>query len=185
MNDLIQLWMPVLVTAVAVFVASSLIHMVLKWHNSDYKKLANEDEVMATLRSGSAAPGQYVFPHCLDMKQMQDEAMQKKYRDGPVGFVTLVKSAGTPNMAPQLIKWFLYTVAVAAIAGHIALRAVGSGDSHYAGHLVGLISFLTYAGGSVQQGIWMGRPWISVAKDLLDALIYGTVSALVFWWLWA
>jgi len=185
MNDVIQLWLPVLVTAVGVFVASSLIHMVFKWHNSDYKKLTNEDEVMATLRAGAAGPGQYVMPHCIDMKQMQDEAMQKKYREGPVGFITLVKCVGAPNIAPQLIKWFIYTVFVAFIAGHIALRALGAdSESHHAGHLVGLISFLTYAGGSVQQGIWMGKPWTSVAKDLLDALIYGTVGAFVFMWLW-
>ena len=185
MNDFIQLWMPVLVTAVGVFVASSLIHMVFKWHNSDYKKLANEDEVMAALRAGSAGRGLYVMPHCMDMKQMQDEAMQKKYRDGPVGFITLVRCVGTPNMAPQLIKWFVYTLAVAAIAGHIAVHTYGlNADPHRAAHLVGLISFLTYAGGSVQAGIWMGKPWISVVKELLDSFIYGTVSALIFMWLW-
>jgi hypothetical protein len=185
MHTLVELWMPVLVAAVGVFVASSLIHMVFKWHNSDYKKLANEDEVMASFRAGNAGPGQYVIPHCTDMKQMQDESMQKKYREGPVGFVTLVKCVGTPNIAPQLIKWFIYNIVVATASACISVHAYGlAGDSHWAAHLAAMVTFLTYAGGSVQQGIWMGKPWISVAKDLLDALIYATVTAFAFAWLW-
>jgi len=34
------------------------------------------------------------------------------------------------------------------------------------------------------MGIWMGKPWSSVIKDLADALIYGLLSAGVFGWLW-
>jgi hypothetical protein len=184
MSHLMQLWLPILAAAVFVFVASSLIHMVFKWHNSDYSKLSNEDEVMATLRAGSPRPGQYVLPHCADMKQMQDESMKQKYRAGPVGFLTLVP-AREPNIAPSLIRWFIFNIVVAAIAGGIALQTYGlQANPHYAGHLAGLTSFLTYAGGSVQSGIWMGKPWKSVAKDLLDALIYGTVSAFTFMLLW-
>jgi hypothetical protein len=184
MNELVQLWLPILATAVLVFVASSLIHMVFKWHNSDYQRLSNEDEVMAAIRAGSAGKGQYVFPYCIDMKKMQDEAMQQKYRQGPVGFLTLVPS-GAPKMGGHLIKWFLMNLVIAAVAAAIALQIYGlHADSHSTGHLIGLISLLTYAGGSVQAGIWMGKPWGAVAKDLLDALIYGTVSALTFMWLW-
>ena len=184
MNALPHLWLPILVAAVLVYIASTLIHMVFKWHNSDYRKLANEEEVQAVLRKGAPAPGQYVVPHCGDMKAMRDEAVVKKFVDGPVGFLTVVKS-GPPKMGGTLALWFLYNLLVAIVAGAIALQVYGlPGNAHYAGHLVGLVTFLTYAGGSVQSGIWMGRPWTSVLKDLLDALIYGVVSALAFWWLW-
>ena len=179
-----QLWLPILVTAVLVFIASSLIHMVFKWHNADFKKLSNEDAVSAAIRAGSPAPGQYVLPHCADMKAMQAEEMQKKYIDGPIGLLTLRKN-GPPSIGGSLIQWFVYTLVVAAIAGAIALRIFGvPGNAHGAGHLVGLISFLTYAGGSVQASIWMGKPWISVVKDLFDGLIYATISGLIFMWLW-
>ena len=184
MHDLPQLWLPILVTAVAVFIASSLIHMVFKWHNSDYRKLSNEDAVRDAIRAGAPAPGQYVVPHCADMKDMQGEAMQKKFIDGPVGMLTLRKN-GPPSMGGSLIQWFIYTLLVASIAGAMALRIFGvQGSAHGAGHLVGLVSFLTYTGGSVQMGIWMGKPWGSVAKDILDGLIYGIISVLVFTWLW-
>jgi len=184
MHDLPQLWLPILVSAVAVFVASSLIHMVLKWHNSDYKKLSNEDAVRDAIRAGAPAPGQYVLPHCADMKDMQGEAMQKKFIDGPVGFLTLRKN-GPPTMGGSLIQWFVFNLAIATVAAAIALQTYGlQGESHRAGHLVGMLSLMAYGGSSVQAGIWMGKPWVSVAKDLLDALIYATLSALTFVWLW-
>jgi len=185
MNDLIQLWLPVIVAAVSVFVASSLIHMVFKWHNSDYQKLSNEDAVLAAIRAGSPAPGLYVLPHCADMKDLQNEEMQKKFREGPVGFMTL-KQPGPPAMGGALFKWFVFNLVVAAIVGAITLHVFGERPdaNRAAGHMVGVLSFLTYAGSSIQAGIWMGKPWGSVAKDLLDGAIYALVSALSFWWLW-
>jgi hypothetical protein len=184
MHDLPQLWLPILTTAALVFVASSLIHMLFKWHNSDYQKLSNEDAVLAALRAGAPGPGQYVLPHCADMKAMQAEDMLQKYRDGPVGMLTL-KANGPPAMGKALFNWFLLNLAVATIGAALALQTYGlQANPHHAGHLVGVLSFLTYAGGSLQAGIWMGKPWRSVAKDLLDGLIYGTISALVFMWLW-
>ena len=184
MNSISQLWMPVLATAVFIFIASSLIHMVFKWHNADYKKLANEDDVRAAIRVGSPAPGQYILPYCADMKDMQAEAMQKKYVEGPIGIITLRKAC-PPSMAMPLSLWFLYTIAIAAFAGCLAMQAfAGKANSPAAGHLVGVVSFLAFTGGSVQMGIWMGKPWGSVAKDVLDGLIYATIAALTFMWLW-
>jgi hypothetical protein len=184
MSDLLQAWLPVAVSAVGVFVASSLVHMVFKWHNSDYRPLPNEDEVRAALRAGGAGPGPYVIPHCGDMKRMREEPMQQKFREGPVGFLTLVPN-GAPRMGKALGLWFLLNLAIAAIAGGLAVRYVGlAGDGHAAGHLAGLLSLLAYGVGSLQAGIWMGKRPASIAKDLLDALIYALVTAFAFAWLW-
>jgi len=182
--SLTHLWLPILLSAVIVFVASSLIHMVLKWHNSDYRALSNEEEVRAAIRKGSPAPGQYVIPHCADMKEMEKPEVQQKYMDGPVGFLMLSPS-GAPNMGKALGLWFLYSAAVAFMAAYVAGHTLGAG-AHYLKvfRIVGTVSFLTYAGGSVQAGIWMGKPWRSVVKDLADGLIYGLLSAGVFGWLW-
>ncbi len=184
MSDVVQLWLPIVLTAVFVFIASSLIHMVFKWHNSDYGKLINEDDVGAAIRAGNPKPGQYVFPHCLDMKEMQSDAMMKKYNDGPIGLLT-IRPNGRPSMGPALLMWFLFTLSIAAVAALITVQGLGlQTNSHSAGHMVGLISLLAYAGGSIQQGIWMGRPWGSVAKDLLDGFIYALISALTFLYFW-
>ncbi len=186
MNEVIQLWLPILAAAIFVFVASSLIHMVFKWHNSDYRKLANEDAVAAALRAGAPSPGLYTLPHCTDMKDMQGEAMQNRFREGPVAFIT-VKPNGLPAMGPTLGAWFLLNLIVAAVAAVVSLHAFGFSAEDAAcraGCLGGVVAFMSYFIGSASDGIWMGRPWSAVAKDLLDAIIYGVVTGLAFWWLW-
>src|ERR1700675_185416 len=96
MITLAQLWLPIVVAAVVVFAASSLIHMVFKWHNSDYLRLANEDAVRAAVRSSTPAPGQYMIPYCEHGKAMQSPEMLQKFNEGPIAFVTLIPS-GPPS----------------------------------------------------------------------------------------
>ncbi len=184
MISLGQLWIPILASAVGVFVASSLIHMVLKWHNSDYRKIANEDEVRSAIRASGAAPGQYVMPHCAEMKDMQKPEMQEKFKQGPVAFLTLIPP-GPPTMGKALGLWFAFTLGVSIALAYLASRTLPQGASFMqVCRLVGIVALLAYAGGSVANGIWMGRPWKSVAKDVADGVIYGLVSAVLFAWLW-
>jgi len=46
MVSITALWLPILLSAVIVFVASSIIHMLLPIHKSDYRKLPDEEKVM-------------------------------------------------------------------------------------------------------------------------------------------
>lgn len=184
MTALFALWLPILVSAIAVFIISSVIHMVLKWHMPEYRQLGNEDAVRAAIRAGNPAPGQYVFPHCADMKDMANEAMLKKYHDGPVGYLILGANSA-PGIGRSLSQWFVMGLVIAAIAGVATAQVIGlDGHSHAAAHNVGIITLLAYAMGSVQDAIWKCQPWRSVAFYLLDAMLYAIASALVFWWLW-
>src|SRR5687768_4833422 len=124
MNSFLSLWLPILLSAVVVFIISSLIHMVLKWHAGDYNALSNEDAVRAAIRAGNPAPGRYVVPHCRDMKDMGSEAMLQKYREGPVGHFTLGPS-GVPRMGKFLGQWFLWSLIVAAVAAYLAAGIYG------------------------------------------------------------
>jgi hypothetical protein len=185
MNALLALWLPILLSAVVVFVISSLVHMVLKWHASDYSALANEDAVRDAIRAGNPAPGRYVLPHCKDMKDMGREAMVKKYQEGPVGHFTLGPS-GAPNMGKYLGLWFLWSLAIAALAGYLSWRACGLGHEHAAraAQWAGSITFIAHGFGTVTESIWMMRPWSGSVKYLLDAALYALGSGLVFLWLW-
>src|SRR5437870_11707145 len=84
MGALTVLWIPILLSAVIVFVASSIIHMVLPYHRSDYKKLPDEDKVTAALRSAGVTRGMYVFPYCTH-KEMKSPEILEKQKQGPVG----------------------------------------------------------------------------------------------------
>ena len=183
MVSLAQLWLPIVVAAVGVFVASSLIHMIFKWHNSDYRKLPNEDDVRKVV-GGSNAPGQYFIPYCTDPSEFKKPEVVQKFVDGPVAML-VVRPSGPPTMGMQLGLWFAFNIVIAICAAYLAAKSIPAGAS--AGQIarvVCTVTFLAYAGGSVTGSIWMGKPWASTAKEVLDALIYGVVSALAFAWLW-
>ena len=180
----IALWLPVLASAVAVFVASSIIHMALKWHMGDYKRLANEDAVRAAIRAGSPGPGQYVMPYCPDHKLMRTPEFQKKFEEGPVAFMT-VRANGFPAMGGALGGWFFYNVAVSALAACAAAAGLAPGASTGAiCTITGLAALLAYGGGPVQHFIWMGKPGRALATELLDAIIYAVLVAAVFAMMW-
>ena len=184
MVSLTQLVVAIIGSAVAVFVASSLVHMVFKWHNKDMRGFSNEDAVRAALRAGNAAPGQYVVPYCSDMKDMARPETLQKYTDGPIAFM-MVQRNGAPRMGPLLGQWFVLNLLVAIVAGYLASCTVPAGASFLAvARVVSLVTFMAYATGSVSYSIWFGKPWGSTVKDLLDAFIYGLVTACVFGWLW-
>lgn len=184
MVSLLQLWLPILLSAVLVFLASSLIHMVFKWHNSDYRKLPNEDEVRAAIRKGDPAPGQYVMPYFGDMQAMQSPEAQQKYAEGPVAMLYL-KASGCPNMGSALLAWFLFSVVISFAVAYLTSRTVAPG-AHclQVFRVAGTAAFLAYAGNAAQAAIWMGKPCRSAAKEILDGFIYGLVTAGAFAWLW-
>ena len=184
MEFIAQLWLPIIVSAVLVFIASSLIHMVFKWHNADYHKFANEDAVRAALRGSSPAPAEYSVPYCADMKDMKSPEMMKKFEEGPIAWIT-VRPNGAPQMGGLLGMWFVYTLVLGVIAAYVAHKTLGpEANFLQVCRVVSALTFLAYVGGSVQLGIWFGKPWGSVAKDVLDGAIYAAITAVTFAWLW-
>ncbi|MDB6095182.1 MAG: hypothetical protein JWM32_2744 [Verrucomicrobia bacterium] len=185
MNELLALWLPILLSAVVVFVISSLVHMLLKWHSSDYGTLPNEDAVRDAIRAGNPAPGRYVMPRCKEMKEMASEAMKKKYAEGPVGHLTLLPN-GMPKMGKYLGQWFLWSLVIAVVAAYLPAHIYGLGHFHArsAAKLAGIITFIAHGFGTISESIWTGRPWSQSVKYLIDAALYAIGSAVVFLWLW-
>ena len=170
MVPLAQLWLPALVSAILIFAASSVIHMLLKWHNAEYRPFTDEEAVRAAMRGNPA--GQYVVPYIGDMKRMKEPEMQRKFSEGPVAFVTM-RRAGSFSMGAPLALWFAYTFVISAIAGRVTLGLPTA---------AGVVAFVAYAGGAIQHGIWMGKPWSSVTKEVLDAAIYAVITGAAFAW---
>jgi hypothetical protein len=185
MHTLLSLWLPILLSAVVVFVISSLIHMVFKYHASDYGTFANEDAIRAAIRAGNPAPGRYVFPQCKDMKDMATEAMQQKYREGPVGHITLLPN-GPQNMGKYLGLWFLWSLVIAAVTAWLTAKVYGLEHTPVLGaaKFFAAITFIAHGFGTITESIWVGRPWSQSAKYLLDAALYAVGSGAVIYWLW-
>src|SRR5262245_57944568 len=110
-----SLWLPILVAAILVFVASSIIHMATPWHKSDCVKAPNEDKVMDALRPFAFPPGDYAMPHPADMADMKSPAFIEKMNKGPVMVFTVMPN-GVFAMGQSLVLWFLYSVVVAVFA---------------------------------------------------------------------
>lgn len=182
MVTLANLWLPIVVATVGVFGASSLVHMLFKWHNSDYQKLPDEDAVRGVI--GKLPAGQYTIPHCIDMKLMQAPEMRQKFTDGPVAML-MVRPRGMPNMGAHLGQWFGLCAMISVITAYMAAHTVPWGVSFLAVcRMTGGCAFLAHGAGAFTNAIWMGRPWRSAMKDVLDATIYATVTAVSFGAFW-
>ena len=176
-----ELWLPILVSAIIVFVVSALVWMVLPWHKSDFEKTGNEDAVRDALKG--SAPGYYMVPYCTDPAELKNEEVAQKYIDGPQAFITVVPN-GMPQMGPKLIMSFLFYILVGIICAYFVTRTAGP-DASYLGvfRIAGATAFIAYGVGYFQESIWFGRPWSLTAKNLLDAFIYGLLTGGVFGWL--
>ncbi|MEZ5283853.1 MAG: hypothetical protein R2712_03375 [Vicinamibacterales bacterium] len=184
MVPLTSLLLPVLLSAVLVFVASSLIHMVLGYHNTDYGKLPREDDVIAALRPMQIPPGDYFLPHAGGPAGLKDPVFQDKWKKGPVATIT-VMPAGANFMGAQLAQWFVYAAVVAFFAGYVASRTIGPGSDYLVVfRVVGTSAFMGYALGLWQMSIWYKRSIATSLKSTLDGLIYACLTAGAFGWLW-
>lgn len=184
MISLAQLWLPVVLSAVGVFIASSILHMVLKfWHMPDYRGFSNEDAVRAAIRGGNPAPGMYIVPTCR-MEDMKKPEVVEKFETGPVGFMIL-RPNGAPRIGKSLVLWFVLCLVISFFCALVASVALAAGaDGHRVFHVTALVALMAYAAGAFHLGIWWGQPWRAVVKDAVDGLIYAIVTGLVFMWLW-
>ena len=180
----LSLWLPVVLSAVIVFVVSSIIHMVLPYHKSDFKKLPSEDEVMDALRPFNIPPGDYVVPSPGSSQEMKDPAFINKMEKGPVAFMSVLENKA-PSMTTSLIQWFVYCLLVGFFAAYVSGRALGPG-AHYLAvfRFVGATAFIGYAVGLWQNSIWYKRAWSTTLKSTFDGFIYALFTAGTFGWLW-
>ena len=178
------LWLPVVLSAVIVFVASSILHMALKYHQSDYKQVPDEGNVMEAMRKAGVAPGDYHFPYATTMKEAGTPEMMEKFKQGPVGTM-IVRPSGAPAMGKALTQWFIYCLVISFFLAYIASRTLDPG-AHYLAvfRIVGTVGFMTYAGANAAESIWTGRAWSTTLKNLFDGFVYATLTAGVFGWLW-
>lgn len=178
-----SLWLPVVVAAVAVFLMSSIIHMVLKYHKADYKKLSDEDSVAQALRKAVPGPGLYMIPYCTE-SQMKDPAVRKKFEEGPVGILAMMRPA-PPNMGKYLGQWFLFCLLVSFFTGYVARHALApDADGIDVLRLTATVAFMAYAFGRIQESIWMAIPWPNSLRGLIDGVLYALTTGIVFKLLW-
>ena len=183
MIPLLQLLLPIVLSAVAVFLASSVVHMVLPHHRSDFAKIPSEDEVMDAMRKFSPPHGDYIIPHPPN-RAMKDPVYLEKVNKGPIMIMTVM-----PNRFGEMGKllgiWFVYLLIVMGLAAHVTGRVVGIGaPSRDVFHTISLFVFAAMALALVQNSIWYARKWSSTFKSLVDSVVYAVIAGGIFVWLW-
>lgn len=183
MVSLAQLWLPILLSAVAVFLVSFVTHMVLRYHDTDFQKLPNEDPILTALSPHNIPVGEYMFPH-MSREQMKDPVYIEKRKRGPAGILTVMPN-GMPALGGYLAKWFVYSLVCSLFAAYLAGAALPAGaEGSEVFRFTMTVGFLAYGLALVHDSIWFGRRWSTTIKNLIDAALYGAATAAVFVWLW-
>ena len=183
MSVLMSLWLPILVSAVFVFVISSVIHMFLPWHKGDYRKIPDQDKVMDALRPLNIPPGDYMVPRCDSRADLRTPEFKAKMQSGPVFMATFMK--GDMAMGRSMLLWFVYLLAISYFAAYVGAHAsILSPAGAHSRRLIGITAFLGYGGALCQASIWYRRSWGTTIRSLIDSVIYAAVTAATITWLW-
>lgn len=175
-----ELWLPIVLSAVFVFVASSIIHMVLGYHGNDYKELPSEEKLLECMRNEGVVPGNYRFPY----GKMGSPEMNEKCKKGPVGLINVIAN-GPPSMGKFLLTWFVFCLVIGFFVAYVAGRTLTAGADYLAVfRLTGTVAFMGYSAAQATDSIWKGQVWSTTIKHIADGLIYGLLTAGVFGWLW-
>lgn len=184
MVPLTSLWLPIVLSAVAVFVASAIVHMVLKYHRSDYSPMSGEENVLAAMRAEKVSPGHYFLPHCPDMKGLEEPEMKARFDKGPVVLATVMPS-GIPSMGKSLGLWFIFCLVVGVFVAYLTGLTLAPGTEYMrVFRIASTVAFLGYAGSTATESIWKGQPWSNSFKHIFDGLIYSLLTGGFFGWLW-
>ena len=127
-----SLWLPIVLSAVIVFLASWIVHMFLPFHRSDFAKLPQEDAVLDALRSLNVPSGQYLAPFANTPAQMKQPEYMEKRKRGPAVFLTLATGADL-GMGKSLMQWFVYLLVISLFAAYLAHKAIATGAPRRAG----------------------------------------------------
>ena len=184
MHTLHMLWLPILVSAIFVFLVSSVIHMLSPWHKNDYPRVPDEEGLRKALRPLNIPPGDYMVPRATSRQEMSSPEFLEKMKEGPVVIMTVVPN-GAMALGTSLGLWFLYSLAIGVMAANVARHSVAPGAPwRHIFHFVALPSFMGYAVALWQMSIWYRRSWIITVKATVDGLIYAVLTAATFVWLW-
>ena len=182
--SVLDLWLPILLAAVAVFVASSVLHMALPWHKGDWKKLPDEADILKVGRDHGLTQGQYMFPFPASMKEIGSPEMMVKWNEGPVGNMTVMPN-GMPSMGKSLMQWFGFSVLISVFVAYLGSLSLPAGaETSEVFRVTATVGVLGYAFNSVVDSMWKGQSWAITLRFVVDGIVYAVATAAIFTWLW-
>lgn len=177
---MVELWLPILVTTVALFFASFLSWMVVKLHEKDWVKMPDEDKVIDAVREGGIPEGNYMFPGANTMKEMNEPEYVAKYNAGPRGIITVLPTA---NMGKNLALTMFYFFVCSATFAYLASFAIGgeATDKLTVFRFVATVALLTFCASILQHAIWFKN---RVVGHVIESIVYALIAGGIFAGLW-
>ena len=178
-----SLWIPVLLSAVLVFVASAILQMVIGHHWNDMRSVPRQQQLLDSLRALSLPVGDYMVPRPASRAAARDPAFMEQLDKGPVARLQVLP--GGMNMGRSLAQWFAYCVLVSVFVACIAVPVLHRGASYpLVFHTAAGIAFGCYALALPQASIWYGRSWRMTVMTIIDGLVYGMLTGGTFGAFW-
>jgi hypothetical protein len=179
-TSLMSLWLPIIVSGIALFFASWAAWMLLPHHKPEWQGISNEAAFLQSLRSMNLPAGQYMFPYSCKPEDWKSEEFQRRREAGPTGTLTVWKKP--PNMGVNMLCTVLFFTIANLVIGYLAGIALPPGtDFLTVFRFVGTAGILTYGTANILNGIWFGR---KMAADIADGIAYGIITGLIFASLW-
>lgn len=181
--NLLDLWLPIVLSAAAVWVASALAWMVMPHHKSEFKKLPDEDAVARVVREQKLTPGMYAFPDCGDHSKMKDPEFIKKMNDGPVGMLHVWPPG--MQMGGKMAASFVFYLVVSVFVAYLASRSLSPGASFGSVfQMAGVAAIMAYCFATIPNDIWFNKPLNARVSCFVDGIVYGLITGTLFAWLW-
>ena len=184
MVGLSGLWMPIAVSAVFVFIATMIVHMLPGWHKSDMAAVPGEAKFMETTRGLNVPPGEYRFPFSNDTKEMQSPEWDAKMTQGPVGVMSVAPNGPMP-FGKMLGLWFAYSLFISLVAAYVTGRTHAQGAPFADVFCTStVVAFCSYVLALWQRWIWWGQGTRYTITYSVDGIIFALVTGATFGWLW-
>ena len=182
MEFLIDLWLPILINGVVLFVASFIAWVILPHHFGDKRKLDEEQKVMDLVRELNIPPGNYMFPYAKNKQEQGSAEFRERYVEGPRGILDVYATA---NMGLNMVLTVVFFLITSAVIGYITHFTCPPGDAGVdfmrVFRVAGTIGILTHGSSGVLNGIWFKRRSFT---DIIDGIVFGVILGLIFAALW-
>jgi hypothetical protein len=180
LTALSSLWLPIILSGIALFFASWAAWMLFPHHKGDWKGLPDEEGIMAALRKFNIPPGQYNFPHACSHNEMNTEDFKGRKEAGPSGFLTVWQT--WPNMGVNMLCTILFFTVSNGVIAYLAGMVIPPGaNGWFVFRFVATAGILTYGTANILNGIWFNRKMVA---DIVDGIVYGLITGAMFAALW-
>lgn len=199
MEFLVELWLPIVLSAIAVWIASALAWTALPHHKKDFVKLPDESGFITHLRALNIPPGNYAIPMCSHGKGGMSEEAKRCMVEGPLGMLSLFKVPA--KMGKNMILSFCVYLAISITLAYLAWVALGTPGAGSLGGVAGIESrpgptfgqvfqitgtagILAYCFSHIPSGIWFGAARRAIIFNIIDGVVFGCITGAIFAWLW-